>query len=212
MFYTLTNQFLIKNSGGERDFLYLFLIGSAMYVALHWYLHMDEIEGTLGRVKEYLYYLLVLDFVTCVIIFKMSPVKQRVDKEEENEEEKKELTLDEKKVILQKMQEARKLQQVRLRDAERERDSRKHSERDEKKGSDVSEKKKDESSVECKKDGKCKIFKSSENNLNKKSKTENSDNVSIISKNKSTKKIKTEKITDTEIPIFVQQNSLKQTD
>ena len=202
MFYTLTNQFLIKKSGGDNEFLYVFLIGSAMYVALHWYLHMEEKDGIMGRLREYLYYLLVLDFVSCLIIYKMTPIKDIDDTGNLEVEEKKEITTDEKKAILQKMQEARKLQQKLVREKEsgdKKNDDKKN---DDKEQTDV------ETSAECKKDSKCKIFKSVEPSDNTDNsnyrKKEKSDNHSVVSNSKPKKKIKQDKNTDTDIPIFTQ--------
>jgi len=206
MFYTLTNQFLIKKSGGDNEFLYVFLIGSAVYVALHWYLHMEERDGVMGKLREYLYYLLVLDFVTCLIIYKMTPIKDNADADKLEAEEKKEITLDEKKAILQKMQEARKLQQKLLREKEAVADK-KNGDREEK---DITiGVKKEQTPTDCEKEGKCPIFKSSDTNDNavdnaNKREKENSDNHTIVSKNKSKKKMRQEKITDTDIPIFTQ--------
>lgn len=199
MFYTLTSQFLLKNSGGDKDFLYVFLIGSAMYIAIHWYLHMNEMDGFLGKIKEYLYYLLVVDLVACYTLFKLTPVNVQ----KENEQQITELTVEEKRTILQKMQEAKRMQQLRQKELEAE---------------------------ECNKNGKCTIFKSKESDdesLNKKntkkessesslSKKKTKKEASDVSLNKKNTKNETSDVsiskvlikkelldTDTEIPVFV---------
>lgn len=116
MFYTLASKFLIKGSPQSRDFLTVFLAGSVMYVALHWYLHLDEKTGIVEQVRKYLYYAMVVDIITAytLSVFFASPVEDKDESVEDKSESKKQYTDEEKKAIMAKMQEARR-QQARAR-------------------------------------------------------------------------------------------------
>ncbi|VBB17847.1 hypothetical protein YASMINEVIRUS_310 [Yasminevirus sp. GU-2018] len=119
MFYTLVSRSLITKINTPRDYFYIFLIGSVGYVALHWYLHMEKREGIVEKVREYLYYAMVLDMITAYVLMMLYPAKSdkkseenddSKDKESSNEEQH---TPEQKKMIMQKMQEARRMQQMR---------------------------------------------------------------------------------------------------
>ena len=117
MFYTLVSRSLITKINTPRDYFYIFLIGSVGYVILHWYLHMDKREGIIEKVREYLYYAMVLDVITAYVLMKMYPAKSDKKNTDDNEETKDstedQYTPEQKKAIMQKMQEARRLQQMR---------------------------------------------------------------------------------------------------
>jgi hypothetical protein len=119
MFYTLVSRTVITKINSPRDYLYIFLLGSVGYVVLHWYLHMDKREGFTEKIREYLYYAMVIDAITAYVLMVMYPSKssdKKNDKTDDNEESKeKEYTPEQKKAILQRMQEARRFQQMRQR-------------------------------------------------------------------------------------------------
>ncbi len=108
MFYTLASKFLITKVSTPRDYLYIFIAGSVGYVILHWYLHMEKQEGIVEKVREYLYYAMVIDVITAYVLITMYPSKS--DKENNNEdtqnnEQPREYTPEEKKTLMQRMQE-----------------------------------------------------------------------------------------------------------
>jgi type IV secretory pathway VirB10-like protein len=122
MFYTLVSRSIITKINTPRDYFYIFLLGSVGYVILHWYLHMEKRDGIIEKVREYLYYAMVIDIITAYVWMVLSPVK--TDKKEDSNDETKnkeqykdhdenQYTPEQKKLIMQKMQEARRLQQIR---------------------------------------------------------------------------------------------------
>lgn len=122
MFYTLASKLLIKDSSMNRDFLYVFLAGSVMYVALHWYLHLDNRAGIVEHVKRYLYYAMAIDLgVAYVLTRYFAPAPQEEDEDKDKEKDKRQYTDEEKKIMMARMQEARRQQmQVQMqRDHER---------------------------------------------------------------------------------------------
>jgi hypothetical protein len=124
MFYTLVSRSIITKINTSRDYLYIFLIGSIGYVILHWYLHMDKCEGFLEKIREYLYYAMVVDAVTAYALMMFYPPsskqnqRSQLEKNSENESSGKndpQYTPEQSKAIIQQMQEARRLQQMRNR-------------------------------------------------------------------------------------------------
>ena len=117
MFYTLVSRSIITKINTPRDYFYIFLIGSVGYVVLHWYLHMDKRAGIVEKVREYLYYAMVFDVITAYALMMMYPAKADKKITDNNEESKdsseEQYTPEHKKAIMQKMQEARRLQQMR---------------------------------------------------------------------------------------------------
>lgn len=106
----------------NRDFLYVFLAGSVMYVALHWYLHLDNRAGIVEHVKRYLYYAMAIDLgVAYVLTRYFAPALQEEDEDKDKEKDKRQYTDEEKKIMMARMQEARRQQmQVQMqRDHER---------------------------------------------------------------------------------------------
>jgi len=117
MFYTLVSRTVITKITTPRDYLYIFLIGSVGYVILHWYLYMEKREGIVEKVREYLYYAMVIDAITAYALMILYPAKtdkKNLEKTNDNEEtQEPPYTAEQRKAILQKMQETRRLQQMR---------------------------------------------------------------------------------------------------
>ncbi len=115
MFYTLASKLLIKKGTTSRDYFYVFLMGSIGYIIVHWYLHMDKQDGIMEKIKDYLYGLMLADIVTAGILIKLYPAAEGDSEEDSNtssNKEQSELTPEQKKLIMQRAQEARKLQQA----------------------------------------------------------------------------------------------------
>ena len=97
MFYTIVSRILKTD-----NYLHIFIIGSILYVMIHWYLHMEKTRlGLLLICQKYMYHLMVADFSVACILLKLFPFKKNV--EDENED-----NLSEDNKILGQMQEARK--------------------------------------------------------------------------------------------------------
>lgn len=125
MFFTLVSRTVITQIRTPRDYLYIFLIGSVGYVALHWYLHMEKREGIVEKIREYLYYTMVIDIITAFALSMVYPPKPEIEASEEesnetnkneNNNNKEEYTEEQKRAIMQKMQDAKRLQQQRMKE------------------------------------------------------------------------------------------------
>jgi len=119
MFFTIVSRTVISKINTSRDYFYIFLIGAIGYIVLHWYLHMEIREGIVEKVREYIYYLMVIDAVVAYVLMVMYPPK--TDKKEEdktNDDDKNdkeavtEYSPDQKRLLLQRMQEVRRMQQA----------------------------------------------------------------------------------------------------
>lgn len=114
MFFTLVGKTIIKQITSPRDYLTIFLIGIVGYVILHWYLHVEKRNGVVEKIREYLYYAMVIDAIVAYFVLKYAPInKQADDSKEQNDEKEVEYTPEQKLFLIQKMREAR-LQQLKL--------------------------------------------------------------------------------------------------
>lgn len=117
MFYTIVSRTIITKINTPRDYFYIFLLGSVGYIVLHWYLHMDKREGIVEKVREYLYYAMVIDIITTYLLMVFYPVKSDKkdieDTQKQSDENEPEYTPEQKRAIMQRAQEARRLQHMR---------------------------------------------------------------------------------------------------
>ena len=114
MFFTLISKILFKKITSPRTYLYIFSIGAVCYSILHWYLYSKTQEGLMGKLKQYLYYLMVVDVIVAVALYKLFPSKESKEEEdnEDNREKKEELTKEQQLEMIQRMMVARKQQQI----------------------------------------------------------------------------------------------------
>lgn len=63
MFYLLISKVWIRELNNKYDLFKLFTYGSVGYIFLHYYLNMRSYDGILGIIKNFFYYLMILDFV-----------------------------------------------------------------------------------------------------------------------------------------------------
>lgn len=112
MFYTLVSKSFIKQINSTNDYLYIFLAGSIAYVCIHWYLNIDNQTGIKERIKNYFYYIMMLDGIIAYTMLKIYAKKMTKETEEQQEDNNViEYTPEQKMLILQKSREARQLQQ-----------------------------------------------------------------------------------------------------
>src|SRR5579872_245129 len=132
MFYTLVGKAVITKITTPRDYLYIFIIGSIGYVVLHWYLHMDKREGFIEKIRELLYYAMVIDAITAYMLTPVAtPTNENAEISDHNDRETPNhnhnnssrnvpetdqqyvLTPEQRKLISMKTQEVKKMQQLR---------------------------------------------------------------------------------------------------
>lgn len=111
MFFTVASKLLINVQPRDREFLTVFIAGSVMYVALHWYLHLDLKSDMIESFKKYLYYVMMIDLATAYVYCTyFVPPPKELDDNDVITKTKREYTDEEKKIIMAKMQEARRQQ------------------------------------------------------------------------------------------------------
>ena len=186
MFYTLVSKKFIKNIRTQRDYLYIFLTGSIGYISIHWYLNMDNQTGIKQTVRNYLYYIMILDAFVAYSIIRINTKTQQELKTEEVSKPNIEYTPEQKMLILQKMQEARQLQQQ------------KHKEQLIKQSDEKENNEEDNNDV---KDSKPSIFTKSEESNDESSNKKTSSSSKKKETVKVVKKV-SENVDDTEIPVY----------
>ena len=160
MFYTLSSKFLPK--GSNNDLFYLFVVGSALYVGLHWWLNMEQRDGIVDKVRGYLYYLMAVDLSVAYVLYKL----QKPIQEEDESDDKVATTptkvatkdsekVDKKEEFMQMLKQARELQLARKESAKA---AEKKVEKKEKDDKDSESQKSDKSLEKKECDEKCEIF------------------------------------------------------
>lgn len=89
MFYTLVSRVptIYKNKSNKK-LLTIFIIGSVLYLFVHYYFYSDKKLAGFEKMKGYLHYFMILDFIIAFILisfFKSSPKEVEIDIEEEEE-------------------------------------------------------------------------------------------------------------------------------
>lgn len=111
MFYTLASRIpLISNGSPDGKFFKIFLIGSLIYILLHYYLYSAERWFILEKLKPYLYYVMAIDLA---IAYFMS--KWNAPSEDDLEEEKQQddgYTRDQRQEIEKNLQDLRRMQSM----------------------------------------------------------------------------------------------------
>lgn len=104
MFYTLISKLPILSNQSNRKFLKVFILGSVMYLLLHYWLYSDVRFEFLEKLKGYIYYVMCVDM--CVGWW-----FSRAEPEEESED--KSYTPEQRADIMNNLQEMRKMQLAR---------------------------------------------------------------------------------------------------
>lgn len=124
MFYTLVSRSFITNINCSRDYMNIFLIGSVGYIILHWYLYSEKKEGITEKIREYLYYMMVIDIVTSYVLVTFYPSKS--SKHIDNSDEQKNIahspsqsqpSPEERQLMMQRMQNMKRLQQQKIKES-----------------------------------------------------------------------------------------------
>ena len=61
---------MISSDNTNRKYFKLFVIGSTVYVFLHYYLNKDLRDGFIEKLRRYVYYVMALDFLIACILLK----------------------------------------------------------------------------------------------------------------------------------------------
>jgi hypothetical protein len=115
MFYILTSKFLIKKQC-ERDYLYIFIVGSIFYILIHWYLNKEIRGGTVDKIRNWIYAIMALDAALTYFITKIFQNNVKVEDEDEETNTRKDegLSQEKKQLMIKKLEQAKKLQQLKM--------------------------------------------------------------------------------------------------
>ena len=84
MFYIITSRIpLISHDNTNRKYFKLFVLGSAIYAVVHYYLYKELRAGFIEKIKKFLYHVMVIDFIIASVLLKYLKI---ANPEEENED------------------------------------------------------------------------------------------------------------------------------
>ena len=112
MFYTLASRVPLISNSSNRKFFKIFLIGSIIYILLHYYLYLSERWFVLEKLKPYLYYVMVVDLAVAYFMIKWNNSSE-YDLDEDKQSESG-YTKDQKMEIEKNLQELRKMQSTQV--------------------------------------------------------------------------------------------------
>jgi membrane-associated HD superfamily phosphohydrolase len=100
-----------SDNGSSRDFFYLFLVGSFIYLFIHWYL-FKELKNPfpLSYIRKYFYYIVGIDLFVSYLSLNMFPPQSSDSKKQKNINNKKNDTERNKTI----MEQNKKFQQMKL--------------------------------------------------------------------------------------------------
>lgn len=80
MFYTIISRIPhFTNDTSKNKFLKIFIVGSVLYILIHYYLNIQVRAEILEKTKKYVYYILPVDLATTYILCKYYDKKRVVN-------------------------------------------------------------------------------------------------------------------------------------
>jgi hypothetical protein len=110
MFYTLASRIpLISNSSSDGKFFKIFLVGSLIYILLHYYLYSAERWFVLEKLKTYLYYVMAIDLAVAYFLSKWNAPEDDTDEEKQSDDS---YSRDQRLEIEKNLQDLRRMQSM----------------------------------------------------------------------------------------------------
>jgi hypothetical protein len=116
MFYIIASRIpLVYSDTTNRKFLKIFILGSLLYICIHYYLHLEVRTGIIDKIKSKLLFVMAGDFaVACALAKFLSPVVSTpTESEAEEAEDKPKYLANEKERIMKELEERRKAEMLR---------------------------------------------------------------------------------------------------
>lgn len=111
MFYTLVSKLpIISNDKSDKKFFKIFLLGSVLYILLHYFLHLKKRNEIVEKIKKYIYYVIGLDLM---FAFFMSRRSRHNEEDDEEQVEEHTYSNNEKEDIMKSYEEMKRLQNLR---------------------------------------------------------------------------------------------------
>lgn len=107
MFYTLISKLPIISNKSNRKFLKVFILGSVLYLLLHYWLYLDARAEFIEKLKGYIYYVMAVDLCVGWWFSRVS------EEDNDDADTEKEYTPEQRADIMKSLQEMRKMQAMR---------------------------------------------------------------------------------------------------
>ena len=122
MFYIIASRIpLVYSDTTNRKFLKIFILGSLLYICIHYYLHLEVRSGIIDKIKSKLLFVMAGDFaIACTLAKFLSPiVSTPADGEsDEGESDKPKYLANEKERIMKELEDRRKAEILRTQQAQ----------------------------------------------------------------------------------------------
>ena len=220
MFYTLASKFLIKKTGNETDYLYIYVVGSVCYILLHWFLYTKNYasDTLIGKCVSYFYYIVALDMAVAYTLYQMTSINPKRTNNEPNNTNNTNneensvpsgrfppMSPEQKELFLRRMHEARRFQQIQQQMMENQANCRPNvppetdsSQKQDKHAAKQQAKQKDEQQKDEQKEEKKSIFSKSDEDTDTEPKQCNGN----VCQKRQLKNTKESTLDDTEIPVY----------
>jgi hypothetical protein len=116
MFYIIASRIpLVYSDTTNRKFLKIFILGSLLYIFIHYYLHLEVRSGIIDKIKSKLLFVMAGDFaIACTLAKLLSPiVSVPADIESDDSEAKPKYLANEKERIMKELEDRRKVELLR---------------------------------------------------------------------------------------------------
>jgi hypothetical protein len=114
MFYIIASRIpLVYSDPTNRKFLKIFILGSLLYICIHYYLHLDTRSNIIEKIKSKLLFVMAGDFlIACTLAKFLSPVIPTSADAESEESDKPKYLATEKDRIMKELEERRKAEML----------------------------------------------------------------------------------------------------
>ncbi len=109
MFYIISTRIpLVYSDTTNRKFLKIFILGSLIYICVHYYLHLEERNDLMNKLKSKILYVMGADFLIACALAKFLAPTVVAEKDDKEDEDKPSYTADEKTRMMRELEERRR--------------------------------------------------------------------------------------------------------
>jgi hypothetical protein len=115
MFYIIASRIpLVYSDTTNRKFLKIFILGSLLYICIHYYLHLEVRSGIIDKIKSKLLFVMAGDFaIACALAKFLSPIVTTPADGDSEDNDKPKYLANEKERIMKELEERRKAELLR---------------------------------------------------------------------------------------------------
>ncbi len=85
MFYIIASRIPALAAHPDKKYFRVFLIGSILYVLLHYYLHSVIRTGFLEKLRKFLYHIMGVDYLISIVLLKYVSISKPEELDDDND-------------------------------------------------------------------------------------------------------------------------------